>query len=132
MRELNELTDQPVLTLFRPVGQKELDLIRESGGRAFPPRLPYQPIFYPVLTEEYAVQIARDWNTKDAASGYIGYVVRFRVRASFLERYTIQTVGASRHQEYWIPAEDLAALNDNIVGQIEVVVAVFHHPSTST
>jgi hypothetical protein len=29
--------------------KKELDLIRESGCKAFPPRLPEQPIFYPVL-----------------------------------------------------------------------------------
>jgi hypothetical protein len=61
-------------TLFRPVGQKELKLIQENGYRAFPPRLPTQPIFYPVLYEDYAVQIARDWNAKDAASRYRGYV----------------------------------------------------------
>jgi hypothetical protein len=52
-------------TLYRPVGRRELDLIRDSGMRAFPPRLPEQPIFYPVLTLEYARRIARDWNTKD-------------------------------------------------------------------
>jgi hypothetical protein len=114
-----------VRTLFRPVGQKELDLIAASGWRAFPPRLPFQPIFYPVLNKAYAVQIARDWNTQDAASGYAGYVTRFQVRAAFLSRYSVQTVGASVHQEYWIPAEDLAALNRNIVGLIEVI-AEFH------
>lgn len=112
-------------TLFRPVGQKELDLIRESGSTAFPPRLFHQPIFYPVLNEEYATQIARDWNTKDAASGYSGYVTRFRVDSSFLERYPIQVAGNSRHQEYWIPAEDLAEFNRHIVGTIEVI-AEFH------
>ncbi len=57
-----------VVTLFRPVGQNELNLIKESGYKAFPPRLPEQPIFYPVLNEEYATQIARDWNTKYNAS----------------------------------------------------------------
>ncbi|HEY2855977.1 MAG TPA: hypothetical protein VGJ18_24270 [Gemmatimonadaceae bacterium] len=55
-------------TLYRPVGEKELELIAESGWRAFPPRLPHQPFFYPVFTESYAIQIARDWNTKDEAS----------------------------------------------------------------
>lgn len=107
--------------LFRPVGQKELDLIVESGYTAFPPRLPYQPIFYPVLTEEYAVQIARDWNTKDKASDYVGYVTRFSVKNEFLDKYEVQTVGSSSHQEYWIPAEDLPEFNSNIVGKIEAI-----------
>jgi hypothetical protein len=83
--------------------------------------LPHQPIFYPVLNEEYAVQIARDWNTKDEASGFVGYVTRFQVRAEFLSRYAVQTVGGSLHQEYWVPAAELAELNGNIVGPIEVI-----------
>lgn len=105
-------------TLYRPVGPIELELIRESGFRAFPPRLPQQPIFYPVLNEEYATQIARDWNVK--ASG-AGFVTRFRVRADFLARYPVQTVGARIHQELWVPAEELAEFNSNIVGLIEVI-----------
>jgi hypothetical protein len=105
-------------TLFRPVGQKELELIRESSFKEFPPRLPEQPIFYPVLTEEYATQIARDWNAKHEG---VGYVTRFCVRTEYLGRYEVQTVGGSEHREYWIPAEDLAAFNQNIVGAIEVV-----------
>lgn len=113
--------DEATVTLFRPVGQKELDLIHQSAYRAFPPRLPSQPIFYPVLTESYAVQIARDWNTKDAASGYRGYVTRFQVRATFLRAYSVHTVGSSAHQEYWIPAEDLLQFNANIVGTIEII-----------
>jgi hypothetical protein len=91
--------------------------------------LPFQPIFYPVLSEAYAVQIARDWNTRDAASGYAGYVTRFQVRAAFLSGYPVQTVGAAVHREYWIPAEDLAELNRNIVGPIEVI-AEFHGDGT--
>src|SRR5579864_1101611 len=110
-----------VTTLYRPVGRKELELIRASGLRSFPPRLPAQPFFYPVLNEEYAVQIARDWNTKDAASGFEGHVLRFRVRTDFLARYDIHVVGSSQHQEYWIPAGDLEQLNANIVGMIEVI-----------
>ena len=110
-----------LITLFRPVGQAELDLIRASGFRRFPPRLPEQPFFYPVLNEEYAAQIARDWNTKDEASGLVGYVLRFRVRTDFLNNYEIHTVGAAQHREYWISARDLDQFNQNIVGIIEVV-----------
>ncbi len=104
--------------LYRPVGPKELALIAASGFREFPPRLPGQPIFYPVLNEEYARQIARDWNVP--ASG-AGYVTRFAVRNEFVARYPIQTVGSFVHQELWIPAEDLAEMNRNIVGLIEVI-----------
>src|SRR4051812_9945263 len=106
-------------TIWRPVGRAELDLIAASGYRAFPPRLPEQPIFYPVLNEAYAIEIARGWNTKDPRSGFAGYVTRFAVNRRFLDGYVPQTVGAHRHQEYWIPAEDLPALNANIVGHIE-------------
>ena len=95
-------------------------MIRDSDWSAFPPRLSFQPIFYPVLTEAYAVQIARDWNTRDAASDYVGYVTRFAVSADYLNRYAVQTVGGSAHQEYWIPAEELADFNANIVGKIEI------------
>lgn len=107
--------------LYRPVGQQELDLIRASASRRFPPRLPHQPIFYPVLNEQYAVEIARDWNTRDAASGFVGYVTRFAVPSDLLARYRVEKVGGAHHLEYWIPAEELPALNDAIVGTIEVV-----------
>ena len=105
-------------TLYRPVGPNELALIAASGYREFPPRLPEQPIFYPVLNEAYARQIARDWNV--AASG-AGYVTRFAVRREFLAKYRVRTVGASVHQELWIPAEDLPEMNRNIEGLIEVI-----------
>ena len=81
------------VVLYRPVGQYELDLIAKSGYRAFPPRLPEQPFFYPVLTLPYAEQIAREWNTRDPNSGYSGYVLQFRVRATYLSRYEVHTVG---------------------------------------
>jgi hypothetical protein len=119
---------QELTTLFRPVGQAELDLIRASGFREFPPRLPTQPFFYPVANEGYAgyaVQIARDWNTRDATSGFAGYVLRFAVRTEFLDKYEIHTVGDSHHREYWIPAADLPNFNNNIVGSIETF-AEFH------
>lgn len=104
--------------LYRPVGPRELALIVASGYRAFPPRLPDQPIFYPVLDEKYARQIARDWNVRDSGSGY---VTCFAVRSDFLTRYNVQTVGASSHRELWVPAEALADFNANIVGLIEVI-----------
>jgi hypothetical protein len=119
--------ESDTVTLYRPVGPKELVLIRESGFRTFPPRLREQPIFYPVLTEEYAVKIARDWNVK--ASG-AGYVTRFCVRRSFLNRYEVQAAGGSQHREYWIPAEDLAQFNESIVGMIEVI-AEFNREETA-
>src|SRR5215471_5935953 len=110
-----------MVTLYRPVGHAEFELIRGSGFREFPPRLPEQPIFYPVLNEAYATQIARDWNTKDEASGYEGYVLRFDVRTEFLSRYEVHVVGHSGHQEYWIPAGDLDEMNRNIEGRIKVL-----------
>ena len=103
--------------LYRPVGPKELALIAASGFREFPPRLPEQPIFYPVLNEDYARQIARDWNVKDSG---VGYVTRFAVRSDFLAKYQVQKVGSVVHKEFWIPAEELDAFNRNIVGLIEV------------
>jgi hypothetical protein len=112
------MREPQTITLFRPVGPAELELIRRANFRAFPPRLPEQPIFYPVLTEAYAVKIARDWNVP--ASG-AGYVTRFEVRKEFLDRYEVQAAGGREHQEYWIPAEDLPAFNDAIVGSIEVI-----------
>jgi hypothetical protein len=80
-QEYKDRVEAPVnetTTLYRPVGQEELNLIRSSGYREFPPRLPRQPIFYPVLNEEYATQIARDWNTKSGSRR--GFVTRFQVR----------------------------------------------------
>lgn len=109
------------ITLYRPTGPRELQLVVERGYRAWPPRLSWQPIFYPVLNEDYATQIARDWNAKDPTTGYRGFVTRFQVRREFLARYEVHRVGGRVYDEYWIPAEDLAELNDNIVGTIEVI-----------
>ena len=106
--------------MYRPIGTKELLLIRESGNTRFPPRLPEQPIFYPVLNEAYATQIAREWNAK-YNEDRVGYVTRFHVRADHLNRYEVKVVGRSEHQEYWIPAEELDEFNDQIVGEIEVI-----------
>lgn len=117
------------ITLFRPIGPEELALIEASGWRAFPPRLPGQPIFYPVLNEEYATQIASTWNVKDSGAGF---VTRFRLEAAFAAKYPVQIVGsASVHQELWVPAEELASFNEHIVGHIEVI-SEFRRPSAET
>jgi hypothetical protein len=107
-----------VVILWRPTGPEELQLVADSGWRRWPPRLPDQPIFYPVLNEWYATKIAREWNV--SASG-VGYVTRFLVRAEFLDRYEVHQAGGRNVLEYWIPAEHLEQFNDNIVGQIELV-----------
>lgn len=113
---------EPTTTLYRPIGPEERGLIAASNWKEFPPRLPEQPIFYPVLNEGYAIQIARDWNVPASGSGY---VTRFSARSEFLSKYKVQRVGSELHQELWIPAEDLAEFNRNIVGTIEVI-AEFH------
>jgi hypothetical protein len=106
------------ITLYRPTGPEELELVKQSGFKRWPPRLPEQPIFYPVTNEEYARQIAIRWNVRDSG---IGFVTKFEVKKSFMEKYEIQKVGGEIHTEWWIPAGELDALNDNIVGLIEVI-----------
>ena len=105
-------------SLYRPVNQHELDLIAELGWKAFPPRLPEQPIFYPVLNEEYATQISRDWNVPYYG---VGYVVRFDVNTEYLRQFPVQNVGDQQHDELWVPAEDLSTFNQHIEGVIEVI-----------
>lgn len=108
-------------TLYRPVGQRELDLVAAAGYRAFPPRLPEQPIFYPVLTRDYAEQIARRWNTKDERSGFVGYVLEFDVETDYVSKFEVNKVGNEQHLELWIPAEELPEFNRHIRGVIRVV-----------
>ncbi len=95
-----------------------MELLRQSGFRKWPPRLPEQPIFYPVTNEQYAIEIASRWNVKDSE---VGFVTRFEVQKDFMDRYSIQKVGGAHHTEWWVPAEDLEELNDHIVGIIEVI-----------
>jgi hypothetical protein len=111
--------------LFRPVGLYELRLIRDSSYTTFPPRLPEQPIFYPVLNEKYAAQIAREWNMPDEKSGYLGVVTAFDVDSAYLSQYEEKVVGAANHCELWIPAEELPEFNRRIVGKIRVVSAFY-------
>jgi hypothetical protein len=108
-----------IVTLYRPVGTKELQLIEASGFTAYPPRLPAQPIFYPVTSEQYAIQIARDWNVKHNVD-HKGFVTRFSVSADHLAGYEKKIVGGKVHEEYWIPADRLSEFNQHIVGKIEI------------
>ena len=111
------------MRLYRPVGLLELALIYHNDLRAFPPRLPEQPIFYPVLHVDYARQIAAQWNTRQ--SMFVGYVTQFDVADGYVARFEPHTVGARHHQELWVPAEELAEFNRHIVGNIAVVDAYF-------
>lgn len=111
--------------LYRPVGLKELELILESNFKGFPPRLPQQPIFYPVLNYEHAKQIAEEWNLKDPNSGYCGFVTEFMVKDEYINQFEEKTVGGSKHKELWIPAEELEVFNSNIIGDIRIVDAFY-------
>ena len=114
-----------LITLYRPVGQKELDLVKASGFKRFPPRLEWQPIFYPVMNKEYAEQIAMRWNTEDEFSGYAGHVLSFDVPEKFIQKYPVQNVGGDIHNELWVPAGELEEFNNNIVGLIRVTGSFF-------
>ena len=108
------------VTMYRPVGKSELVLIEEADFKAYPPRLPDQPIFYPVLNETYARQIAKDWNSR-LNDDKLGFVTRFKVKKSVADQYKPEIVGGKTHEEIWVPAEELTAFNEAIVGQIDVI-----------
>jgi len=114
-----------LITLYRPVGQKELELVKGSGFRRFPPRLEWQPVFYPVMNKEYAEQIAVQWNTGDEFSGYVGHVLSFDLPEEFIQKYPVQNVGGEIHNELWVPAGELEEFNNNIVGLIRVTASFF-------
>lgn len=109
------------MRLYRPVGQGELDLIAVSDYRGYPPRLPEQPIFYPVLNEKYAREITERWNKTSAEAGYAGYVTAFEIEDEYVSKFPVQTVGASYHKELWVPAEELEEFNRHIIGKITVL-----------
>lgn len=109
------------IKLYRPVGLKELELIMDSGWKKYPPRLSWQPIFYPVLNQAYAAQIAAEWNTRDEFSGNCGIVTVFDLLETHFLKYPIQNVGGEIHNELWVPAEELEEFNQNIEGEIRIV-----------
>lgn len=112
-------------TLYRPMGHAEWELVVASGMKHFPPRLYWQPIFYPVLNLAYAEQIAREWNVHDEAGGYTGYVVAFDLPQSYIDQFPVQQVGGELHQELWIPAEQLDEFNSRIIGPIRHISTFF-------
>lgn len=114
------------MRLYRPVGLKELELIAAAGWRAFPPRLFGQPIFYPVLTAEYARAIVTEWNSREAAAGHCGFVTAFEVDDAFVGRYPVRQLGGGpAFRELWVPGEELAEFNARLLGPIRVVEAVY-------
>jgi len=111
------------MILYRPTGLKELQLVQALGMRAWPPRLPDQPIFYPVLTFDYAKKIARDWNSSRAAPENLGFVTEFEISKELDAKYPVEIAGGRDHSELWVPAEELDAFNDGIIGKIKVIAA---------
>jgi hypothetical protein len=120
------------ITLYRPVGQVEFDLIKDSNYNSFPPRLSWQPIFYPVLDLEYACSIARDWNTNDDINGNIGYVTQFEIPLDYFKKFKVENVGAKNHNELWVPAEELENFNAQILNKIKVVKVFYGENYTGT
>ena len=108
------------MILYRPVGTEELRQIEKSNFHKFPPRLPEQPIFYPVLDERYAAEIASGWNAKYNGD-HKGYVTKFMVEDAYILQFKVHQAGAGRHQELWIPAEELEEFNRHILGKICVI-----------
>lgn len=117
--KLGRKVDQKMI-LYRPVGTKELELIKKSGYTKYPPRLPEQPIFYPVLNEKYATEIASGWNVK-YNDDHKGYVTKFEIDDAYFQQFEVHIVGGSYHQELWVPAEELETFNQHIMGQIQVI-----------
>jgi hypothetical protein len=114
------------MLLFRPVGLRELELIAASGWREYPPRLAWQPIFYPVVTREYALAIITQWNSKESDAGHCGFVTEFDIDDDFVARYQIQQLGGGPvFRELWVPAAEMSDFNAHIKGPIRVVEAVY-------
>lgn len=111
--------------LYRPIGLRELELILNSDSKGYPPRLDWQPIFYPVLNFQYAAQIASEWNAPDEFSGYVGFVTEFDIDAEYVSKFNVENVGSFEHNELWVPSEELAEFNNHIVGRIQVSKAFY-------
>jgi hypothetical protein len=77
---LKEMEEETIV-MYRPTWPNELKLVEKSGFSKWPPRLPEQPILYPVTNERYAKEIATKWNNKDSG---IGYVIRFKAKKDFM------------------------------------------------
>lgn len=114
------------MRLYRPVGLRELELIAASGYTEYPPRLPWQPVFYPVLTPEYARAIITQWNSREAEAGHAGFITEFDVADEFVSRYQVQQLGGgATYRELWVPADELGEFNRHLLGPIRVVESVY-------
>lgn len=113
------------ITLYRPVGQIELNLIKQSGCKYFPERLSWQPIFYPVLDYDYACSIAKGWNTNDDANGNVGYVTQFEIPFDYFKKFETQNVGAPNHNELWVTSGKMKEFNSKIISGIKVIKAFY-------
>ncbi len=114
------------MVLYRPVGLRELELIAESGYREFPARFVWQPIFYPVVTREYARAIITQWNCKESEAGHCGFITEFDIEDEFVARYPVQQLGGGPiYRELWVPAAELAEWNEHIIGNIRVIESVY-------
>ncbi|OLD20926.1 MAG: hypothetical protein AUI91_05700 [Acidobacteria bacterium 13_1_40CM_3_56_11] len=111
------------MILWRPVGFHEMAKVFEAGMKGFPPRLPEQSIFYPVLVQEYADQTAATWNTKEEP--FVGYVIEMEILDEYGARFTPQTVGSAIHRELWVPSEELAEFNNQLTKPVSVRRAYF-------
>jgi hypothetical protein len=111
--------------LYRPIGLRELELILNSNSKGYPPRLDWQPIFYPVLNFQYAAQIAGEWNAPDEFSSYVGFVTEFEIDANYVSKFNVENVGSFEHNELWVPSEELTEFNSHIVGHIQVSKAFY-------
>ncbi|HWS36466.1 MAG TPA: ADP-ribosylation/crystallin J1 [Actinoplanes sp.] len=104
--------------LWRPAGPRELDLIRASGWRRWPPVPLERLYFYPILSESFAVTGAQHWTSSDSG---VRYVLRIHVETDFVGRYSTRSFGGSAAPMLWVPAEDMDEFNAHVVGLIEVV-----------
>lgn len=114
------------MRLFRPVGLRELESIAASGYRMYPPRFAWQPIFYPVLTREYARSIIKAWNSRESEAGHCGFITEFDFEDAFAARYPVRQLGGgTAFRELWVPSEELDELHSHIVGQIRVIESIY-------
>jgi len=111
--------------LYRPVNKVELDLIQATDWKKFPPRLPDQPIFYPVTNQEYTSQITRELNLPFYKNGF---VTEFELDNKYLSKFKIEKVGLDHHTELWVPADQLEEFNGEIINSIQVIEGYHQNP----
>ncbi|WP_437206646.1 hypothetical protein [Planctomicrobium sp. SH664] len=109
-----------VVTLYCSVGQPELDFIAGAGWVRLPLSQKGMATFTPVLSEAYAIRIARE-QTRRANSEYAGYVLRFHVEKEYLERLEFREAGGRGFREFVIPEREHERFNAHLVGEIALL-----------